>query len=152
GQVDVRVLRPFPAAPENRELVAQHDDLELPLTTAADEQAKKPTEEPIQQRHQHNAQSEPTRTRSPSRAGTAEPNFFYPRAEPGSDAEVVVVVGGDGPGGADGGLEQRPAQHAGALVGEVATRPLAVGGVHGDVEAAVANGVGGGGEAAAVAQ
>src|SRR5262245_41568492 len=50
-------------------------------------------------------------------------------AEAGADGEVVVVVGGGGSGGADGRLEQRPAQDAGALTGEVAARPLAVGGV-----------------------
>src|SRR5438128_2401449 len=33
---------PFPTATEDRELVAQHNDLELPLITLADEQAKKP--------------------------------------------------------------------------------------------------------------
>ena len=65
-------LGPFPTATEDRELVAQHNDLELPLITLADEQAKKAAEEPVQQRHQHDAQSEPTPTRSP--AGPSWPN------------------------------------------------------------------------------
>ena len=77
GPVDGRVLGPFPTATEDRELVAQHNDLELPLITLADEQAKKAAEEPVQQRHQHDAQSEPTPTRSP--AGPSWPNpFLYP--------------------------------------------------------------------------
>lgn len=63
-----------------------------------------------------------------------------------------LLVGGGGPGGADSGLEQRPAQKAGALAGEVTTRPLGIGGVDGDIEAAVAYGVGGGGETATVAE
>src|SRR5919201_5817021 len=73
-------------------------------------------------------------------------------AEAGPHAEVVVIVGRGGSSGADRGLEQRPAQDARALAGEVATRPSGIGGVDGDVEAAVADGVGGGGEAAAVAE
>jgi hypothetical protein len=78
-----------------------------------------------------------------------DPDFGTPQ---GSHGEVVVVVGGGGSGGADRGLEQCPAQDARALAGEVAARSLAVGGVDGDVEAGVADGVGGGGEAAAVAE
>jgi hypothetical protein len=42
-------------------------------------------------------------------------------SEASADGEVVVVVRGGGAGGADGGLEQRPAQQAGALAGQVAS-------------------------------
>ena len=56
---------PLPATPEDRELVAQHEDLKLSLTATADEQAKKAAEEAVQQRHQHGPESEPTRPRSP---------------------------------------------------------------------------------------
>jgi hypothetical protein len=66
GSVDGRVLRPLPATPEDRELVAQHEDLELSLAAAADEQAKNAAEEPVQQRQQHDPQSEPTRPRPPA--------------------------------------------------------------------------------------
>jgi tetratricopeptide (TPR) repeat protein len=46
--------------------VAQHDDLKLPLTAAAGEQADKPAQEPVQQTHQHRAQSEPARPPAPT--------------------------------------------------------------------------------------
>jgi hypothetical protein len=42
-------LRPLPAAPEDRQLVAQHDDLKLPLTTTAGEHADEAAQEPVQQ-------------------------------------------------------------------------------------------------------
>jgi hypothetical protein len=67
-----RVARPFPSAPEDRQLVAQHGDLKLPLTTAAGEHADNPAQESVDQRHQHDAQSEPARPRSP--APPARPN------------------------------------------------------------------------------
>jgi hypothetical protein len=53
--VDGRVPRPPPAAPEDRQLVAQHDDLELPLTTAVGEHADTPAQEPVQHTGQHDA-------------------------------------------------------------------------------------------------
>jgi hypothetical protein len=53
GAVGGRVLRSLPSAPEDRELLAQNHDLELPLTPAAREHAHQATEEPIQQRGQH---------------------------------------------------------------------------------------------------
>jgi len=61
GLVGGRVLRPLPSAPEDRQLVAQHDDLKLPLTAAAGEHADEAAQEPVQQRHQQDAQSEPAR-------------------------------------------------------------------------------------------
>jgi Dihydrodipicolinate synthetase family len=57
--------------------VAQDDDLELTLAATADEQAKNGEQEPVQQRHQHDAQSEPTRPRSPA-AGRTGTEFLYP--------------------------------------------------------------------------
>jgi hypothetical protein len=62
-----RVPRPRPSAPEDRQLVAQHDDLKLTLTTAAGEHADNPAKEPIQHTRQHDAQSEPARPGSPTR-------------------------------------------------------------------------------------
>jgi hypothetical protein len=53
GSVDERVLRPPPASPEDRELVAQNNDLKLPLTTAAGEQVNKAAQESVQQTRQH---------------------------------------------------------------------------------------------------
>jgi hypothetical protein len=50
--IDGRVLRPLSAAPEDRQLVTQDDDLKLSLTTAADERANKPAQDPIQQTRQ----------------------------------------------------------------------------------------------------
>ena len=70
GAVGGRVLRPLPAAPEDRELVAQDDDLQLPLTAAAREHAHQATEEPVQQRRQHDTQSEPIQPRTPARPGS----------------------------------------------------------------------------------
>jgi hypothetical protein len=55
GWVDGRVPRPLPATPEDRELVAQDDDLELPLTTAADQHADEVAQEPVQQSRHHDA-------------------------------------------------------------------------------------------------
>jgi hypothetical protein len=60
-----RVMRPLPSAPEDGQLMAQHDDLKFALAAAADERAKKTAEEPVRQRHQHDRQSESTRRRSP---------------------------------------------------------------------------------------
>src|ERR1700730_5092806 len=53
--------------------------------------------------------------------------------------EVVGVVGRAPPGGALGGLEQRPAQHRRSLAGQVATRAPAVGLVDRDVQARAAH-------------
>jgi hypothetical protein len=78
GLVDGRVLRPLPAAPEDRQLVAQHDDLKLPLTTTTGEHAHEAAQEPVQQTHQHDAQSEPARRRPPTRPSRPESNFFTP--------------------------------------------------------------------------
>jgi hypothetical protein len=47
GTVDGRVLRPFPAALEDRQLVAQDNDLERPLAAAAHEQANRAGEKPV---------------------------------------------------------------------------------------------------------
>ena len=60
--------------------MAQHDDLKLPLTTTAGEHAHKAAQEPVQQTHQHDAQSEPARPRSPTRPSRPESNFFTPHA------------------------------------------------------------------------
>jgi len=60
-----------------RTLRAQHHDLKLPLTAATGEQADNPAQEPVQQRHQHDAQSEPSRPRPPA-LNPAESNFFTP--------------------------------------------------------------------------
>jgi hypothetical protein len=78
GLVDGRVLRPLPPAPEDRQLVAQHDDLKLPLTTTAGEHADEAAQEPVQHRHQQDAQSEPPRPRSPTRPSRPASNFFTP--------------------------------------------------------------------------
>jgi len=55
GSVDSRVSRTPPAAPEDRQLVAQNDDLELALTAATHEHADEAAEEPVQQTRQHDA-------------------------------------------------------------------------------------------------
>ncbi len=47
--------------------MAQDDDLKLTLTAAAGEHANDPAEKPVKQTHQHDAQSEPARPRSPTR-------------------------------------------------------------------------------------
>jgi hypothetical protein len=47
GPVGGRVPRPPPAAPEDRQLVAQHDDLKLPLTTTAGEHADEAAQKPV---------------------------------------------------------------------------------------------------------
>ncbi len=59
------VPRPLPSPPKDRQLVAQHDDFKLPLTATAGKHANETAQEPIEQRHQHEAQSEPARPRSP---------------------------------------------------------------------------------------
>jgi hypothetical protein len=87
GSVGRRVLRPVPSAPEDRELVAQNPNLKLPLTTTAGEHANESAEEPVHQRHQHDAQSEPALPRSPSTAVPAESSFFTPHAR-----ELPVAV------------------------------------------------------------
>ena len=56
-----RVLQPLPAAPQDRNLVAQNHDLELAPTAAADEQTHENAEEPVQQTGQQDAESEPLR-------------------------------------------------------------------------------------------
>jgi hypothetical protein len=56
GSVDARVLRPFPSALENRQLVAQDDDFELPLTASTGEHANEATQEPVQHARQHDMQ------------------------------------------------------------------------------------------------
>ena len=58
--------------------MAQDDDLELPLTTAG-EHADEAAQKPVQQRHQHDAQSEPARPQSPTRPSRPESNFFTPQ-------------------------------------------------------------------------
>jgi len=77
GAIDGRVPRPLSTAPEDRQLVAQDDDLKLSLTTAADEHANKPAQDAIQHTRRHKAQSERLRPRSP-----AQPfrriEFLYP--------------------------------------------------------------------------
>jgi hypothetical protein len=75
--IDGRVPRPLPPAPEERQLVAQDHDLKLPFTAAAREHANDAAQEPIQQTHQHDGQSEPLT----STAAPAESNFF-PRGGP----------------------------------------------------------------------
>jgi hypothetical protein len=62
--------------------VAQHDDLKLPLTASADKHANETAQEPIEQRHQHDAQSEPAQPRSPGDPSLAESTFFTPHVEP----------------------------------------------------------------------
>ena len=77
--VDRPVPRSLPTPPEDRELVSQHHDLELPLTTTPDEHPDQPAQKPIQQRHFHDAQSCGTRqiaiTNTPRPTGT---EFLYP--------------------------------------------------------------------------
>src|SRR6266516_5039302 len=72
--------------------------------------------------------------------------------DPLGDLEVVAVVGRADAGARERRFEERPAQYFGPLMGEVAGRALAVGLVDGDVEAGVADGVVGGGEATRVAE
>jgi hypothetical protein len=91
GPVDARVLRTLAAAPEDRQLVAQHDDLKLPLTATAGKHAKETAQEPVEQRHQHEAQSEPARPRSPVHPSPAESTFFTPHRPVGIDAEDLVA-------------------------------------------------------------
>jgi hypothetical protein len=76
-----RVMRPLPSAPEDGQLMAQHDDLKFALAAAADERAKKTAEEPVRQRHQHDRQSDSAAITSTS--SHAESNFFTPQ-----DAQV----------------------------------------------------------------
>src|SRR6266545_4295761 len=64
--VSGRVLRPPPAAPQDRHLVAQNHDLELALTAAAGEQTNDTAEEPVQHAGQQDAQSEPLRPSPPA--------------------------------------------------------------------------------------
>jgi hypothetical protein len=59
------VPRPLPSSPKDRQLVAQHDDFKLPLTADAGKHPNETAQEPVEQRHQHEAQSEPARPRSP---------------------------------------------------------------------------------------
>lgn len=75
--VSGRVLCPPPTAPEDRELMAQDDDLELPLTAGAGEHANEAAQEPVQHTRQHHPSSEPVPHRSP--AGPARRfKFLYP--------------------------------------------------------------------------
>ncbi len=67
GSVDRRVLRPLLSTLEDRELVAQDDDLKLALTATASEHANENAQEPVQQTREHDAQSEPAWPRSPTR-------------------------------------------------------------------------------------
>src|SRR6266536_2181344 len=68
--------------------------------------------------------------------------------DPLGDLQVVAVVGRAGAGRLLCRLEQRPAQHLGPFLRELAGRALAVRLVDGDVEAGVADGVVGASEAA----
>jgi hypothetical protein len=79
GAVGGRVPRPLPSSPENRELVTQHDDLKLPLTTATGEHANDHAQQPVQHTHQHDAQSEASRPRSPAHPLRVESSFFTPQ-------------------------------------------------------------------------
>src|SRR6266513_1789113 len=72
--------------------------------------------------------------------------------DPLGDLEVVAVVGRADAGARQRRFEQRPPQHVGPLVGEVARGALAVGLVDGDIEAGVADSVVGGRETAGVAE
>ena len=80
-----RVARPPPSTREDRQLVAQHDDLKLPLTATMGEHANNPAQKPVQQPPQHHAQSEPARPRSPARPRPGQIEFLYPtRSSAGS--------------------------------------------------------------------
>ena len=70
----------------------------------------------------------------------------------GLDLLVVGIVGRAGTGGGLGGLKQRPAQHLWALAGQVAGAALAIGGVHGDVQAGGADHLVAAAEPAGIAQ
>jgi hypothetical protein len=70
----------FPPRLRIARLVAQHDDLKLPLTTTTGEHADETSQKPVQQTHHHDAQSEPARPRSPTRRSRRESNFFTPQA------------------------------------------------------------------------
>jgi hypothetical protein len=67
--------------PKDRQLVAQHDDLKLPLTTTTGEHAEEAAQEPEQQRHQQDALSEPARPRPPTRPSRPESNFLPHRVQ-----------------------------------------------------------------------
>ena len=69
-----------------------------------------------------------------------------------TELPVVGVVGRARPGRVDGGLIQRPAQHRRPLLGQMAAGAFAVRGPHGDVQAGMADGVVGAGEATTVAE
>jgi mannose-6-phosphate isomerase-like protein (cupin superfamily) len=58
--------------------VAQHDDLKLPLTATAHKHANENAQEPIEQRHQHEAQSEPVSAAVTSRPVSRRIDFLYP--------------------------------------------------------------------------
>jgi hypothetical protein len=77
GLVGGRVPRPLSTAPEDRQPVAQHDDLKLPLTTTAREHADEAAQKPVQQTHQHDAQSEPAR-RAHQHGLPGRNRFFLP--------------------------------------------------------------------------
>ncbi len=62
--------------------MAQHDDLKLPLTATAGKHANENAQEPVEQRHQHEAQSEPAPPRSPVDPSPAESTFFTPQGRP----------------------------------------------------------------------
>jgi hypothetical protein len=78
GSVGVRVPRPLPSPPEDRQLVAQHDDLKLPLTATADKHRNENAQEPIEQRHQHDAQSEPGSAAITSKPVSGRIDFLHP--------------------------------------------------------------------------
>jgi hypothetical protein len=78
GPVDGRVPGPLPAAPEDRQPVAQHHDLKLPRTTTAGEHAHEAAPEPVQQTHPHDAQPQPVRPRPPTRPSRPGIEFLYP--------------------------------------------------------------------------
>jgi hypothetical protein len=67
--------------------VAQHDELKLALTASADKHANENAQEPVEQRHQHEAQSEPAPPRSPVDPSPAESTFFTPQA-----ADLVAAL------------------------------------------------------------
>ena len=85
GSVDGRVPRPLPSTLKDRELVAQGDDLKLPLTATAGEHANEAAQKPVQQTPQHDAQSEPAWPRSSTRPSWPESNFFTPHAVASDD-------------------------------------------------------------------
>ena len=72
--------------------MAQDDDLKLPLTTTAGEHVDEAAHKPVQQTHQHDAQSEPA-GRDHQHALPAGIEFLYPTRLTAQGAARTVGAG-----------------------------------------------------------